>query len=310
VKNLRPEIVALALLLGSAPAFSQDQTPKVCQLGRVAALDLKTGGEGMIYVDGTVDGHRGNFLIDTGGMGLVLSMSTGFRLEASPQRAFMGGELVGGTKLDYGIAAKRLQIGNVTSTGPWFLLAPDHMFPSDAMGNIQPHALWPFYDVEIDFDQGKLNLFLTNQCPGHVVYWTHKAFAAVPMTVDSNGHITVQAMLDGKPVNTMLDTGAQNSMISLRAASHILDIDEKTSGVASLGAVVINNEVKAQRYRFPFKSLTIEGITINNPKIEIADTGSDSRKDPLLLGIGVLRQLHLFIAYDEGKLYLTGAEDQ
>jgi predicted aspartyl protease len=279
-------------------------------MGRAAALDLKTGGEGMIFLGGIVDGHKGNFLIDTGGMGLVLDMSTGFRLGPSPQRAFMGGEFVGGTKLDYGIGAKRLQIGNITSVDPWFLMAPDHMFASDAIGNIQPHALWPFYDVEIDFAQGKLNLFLTNQCPGHVVYWTHKPFATVPMIVDGDGHITVQAMLDGKPVKTMIDTGSQNSMISLRAASHILDIDENTSSVASLGSVVINNEVKAQRYRFPFKSLTFEGIAISNPKIEIADTGSDSRKDPLLLGIGVLRQLHLFIAYDENKLYLTGAEDQ
>jgi predicted aspartyl protease len=304
-------ILALAFLLLSTPASSQDQPqPKICQMGRAAAFDAKTGGEGMIFLDGTVDGHRGNFLIDTGGMGLVLGMSTGFRLESKPQRAFIGGEFVGGTKLDYGIGAKRLQIGNITSTSPWFLLAPDHMLPSDATGNIQPHALWPSYDVEIDFAQGKLNLFLTNQCPGHVVYWTHKPYAAVPMVVDGNGHITVQAMLDGKPVDAMIDTGSQSSMISLRAASHILDIDKNTEGVSSLGSVVINNEVKAQRYRFPFKSLTFDGIAIGNPKIEIADTGSDSRKDPLLLGIGVLRQLHLFIAYDENKLYLTGAEDQ
>jgi predicted aspartyl protease len=299
------------LLLWSVPACAEDQPqPKACQMGRVAALDLKTGGEGMAFLNGTVDGHKGTFLIDTGGMGLVLSMSTGFQLGSQPQRAFIGGEFVGGTKLDYTISAKRLQIGDITSVGPWFLLAPDHMLPSDAIGNIQPHALWPSYDVEIDFAQGKLSLFLANQCPGHVVYWTHKPYAAVPMVVDVNGHITVQALLDGKPIDAMIDTGSQSAMISLKAASHILDIDENTNGVSSLGSVVINNEVRAQRYRFPFKSLTFEGIAINNPRIEIADTGSDSRKDPLLLGIGVLRQLHLFIAYDENKLYLTGAEDQ
>ena len=305
--------IAAISVLCITPAIAQEppaSPPKVCQLGRVASIDLKTGAEGMVFLDGTVDGQRGDFLVDTGGAGLLLSYEAAYRLGATPMRSFMSGAFIGGTTLDYGVAAKRLQIGNMTTTAPWFLLAPSHMFPSDAMGNVQPHALWPPYDIEIDFRAGKLNLFQTNQCRGHVVYWTHKPYAAVPMTINPDGHIAVQTILDGKPVSALLDTGSQNSLISLRAASHILDIDETTKDVTSLGAVMINGEVKAQRYRFPFKTLTFEGISISNPKIDIADTGNDSRKDPLLLGIGVLRQLHLFIAYDESMLYLTGAEDE
>jgi hypothetical protein len=214
---------------------------------------------------------------------------------------------VGGTKLEYGIVANRFEVGAMSSVNRWFLVAPDRLLPSDAIGNVQPHAVWP-YDVEIDFLKGKLNLFLTNQCPGHVVYWTKEAYATVPMQVDGSGHITVQAMLDGKPIDALIDTGSQNSFISLKAASHILDIDEATAGVKSLGHVIINNDVDAKRYRYPFKALTFQGIAIANPKIEINDTGHDSRQDPLVLGIGVLRQFHLFIAYDENKLYLTPAE--
>ncbi len=300
----------------AAAAFAQDTSapqappaaPKFCQLGEAASLDVKTGAEGMIFVAGTVDGHKGDFLIDTGGMGLVLNATTATHLDNQPSRALVGGELVGGTRLNYGILAKRLQVGTIGSTSPWFLIGPDRIFPSDAMGNIQPHALWPPYDVEIDFVKGKLNLFLPNQCPGNVVYWTHAPYAAVPMTLDAAGHIVVETQLDGKPIQAMIDTGAQRSFTTLRAASHTLDVDESSQGMQALGSVVINADVDAKRYRYPFKTLTFEGITINNPQIEIANTGNDSRHDPLVLGIGVLRQLHFFIAYDEKKLYLTPAE--
>jgi predicted aspartyl protease len=291
-----------------APALPEKQAPQICQLGQAASLDVKTGAEGMIFVGATVDGHKGDFLIDTGGMGLVLNATTATRLDNTPQRAFLGGEFFGGSKLEYGVLAKRMQIGSMSTTQPWFLIAPDRFFASDAMGNIQPHSLWPRYDVEIDFMKGKLNLFLPNQCPGNVIYWTHEAYAAVPMTLDVSGHIVVGAVLDGKPIDAVIDTGAQRSLLSLRAASHNLDIDEDSKGIEARGSVVINEDVEAKRYRYPFKTLTFEGITIDNPQIEIANTGNDSRHDPLVLGIALLRQLHLFIAYDEKKLYLTPAE--
>ncbi len=66
--------------------------------------------------------------------------------------------------------------------------------------------------------------------------------------------------------------------------------------------------VSASTYRYPFATLTFEGIEVRNPNILILDTGSDSRDAELIVGIGVLRQLHLYIAYGEKTLYLTGAE--
>ncbi len=308
-------VLALALPAQAAlgtdapvPAPPDKQAAPVCRLGQAAALDVKTGAEGMVFLGATVDGHAGDFLVDTGGMGLVLNATTGVHLDNAPQRALVGGKFVGGSEMEYGVLAKRMQIGGMTAIQPWFLIAPDRFFASDAMGNIQPHALWPSYDVEIDFMKGKLNLFLPNQCPGNVVYWTHQPYAAVPMKLDALGHVVVEAMLDGKPIDALIDTGSQRSLLSLRAASHSLDLDEDSKGMEARGSVVINEDVEAKRYRYAFKTLTFEGITIDNPQIEIDNTGSDSRHDPLVLGIAVLRQLHLFIAYDEKKLYLTPAE--
>jgi predicted aspartyl protease len=317
VRGMMVAVLAGALLGVSANAETQEPapvsataapSPQICQLGQTASLDLITGGEGMPFLEGTVEGRSGKFLVDTGGLGLVLAFSTATQMKNGPQRGLLGVRMVGGVSLDYGVSAQDFIIGPFKNPTAWFVVAPDGAFPSYAIGNIQPHSMWGSYDIEIDFWKSKLNLFLQNQCPGHVVYWTHQPYAAVPIQLDYAGHLIVQANLDGKLVDAVIDTGAQKSFLSLKTASHMLDIDESSPGMVSLGQIDINGMVQAKRYRYPFKSLTFEGISIANPDIEIDDTGNDSKKAPLILGIGILRQLHLFIAYDENRLYLTSAE--
>ncbi|HWA91544.1 MAG TPA: pepsin/retropepsin-like aspartic protease family protein [Rhizomicrobium sp.] len=293
----------IAIVLSSA-ARAADTPP--CQIGQVASLDAMTTPEGMIAIQGKVNGRGGRFLVDTGGLGGVLGFSPAFALKLNPQRAQVGGMLIGGARLEYGAIVKRFEAGPVGRSGTFFLIGPDRMLEPDTIGAIQPY-LWRDLDVEIDFVKGKLNLFLQKQCPGRVVYWTHEAVAAVPMSVDQAGHITVKATLDGAPVDAVIDTGAQNSVMSLATAKALFGIDAMSPALKPLGTFNINNLVQARTYRYAFKSLTFEGIAVANPDIVISDTG-ENEQPALVVGIGALRQLHLFIAYDESLLYLTAAE--
>ncbi|HVV64152.1 MAG TPA: hypothetical protein VHC42_01690 [Rhizomicrobium sp.] len=78
-----------------------------------------------------------------------------------------------------------------------------------------------------------------------------------------------------------------------------------------------------------FKSLALEGVTIANPAVEIVvDLGKAKVPDPsfapqigsrlpetehrpgfgdMVLGMDILRRLHIYIAYGERKLYVTPA---
>ena len=297
----------LAALAAASGARADGAAPPPCQLGRAASLDTTTTAEGMIAVRGSVNGHDENFLIDTGGVGGTLGFSSAFQSRLTPQRAAMSDRFVGGTTLDYGANVARFAVGPLNYPNMWFSIAPDRMLPADLVGSIQPH-IWNDLDVEIDFLNGKLNMFLEKQCPGHVVYWTHDAFAAVPMKVYPGGHISVTAELDGKPIETFIDSGAQRSTMSLTMAKTLLGIDEKNPALKPLGTTSINYLVPAKTYRYPFQTVNLEGISIRNPDILIVDTGPDPHEPPFILGIGALRQLHLFIAYDEKVLYLTSAE--
>jgi len=302
-------LTVLAALAAASSARSDGTAavPAPCQLGRAASLDTTTTAEGMIAVRGSVNGHDENFLIDTGGVGGTLGFSSAFQSHLTPQRAAMSDRFVGGTTLDYGANVARFAVGPLLYPNMWFSIAPDRMLPADLVGSIQPH-IWTEFDIEIDFLNSKLNMFVQKQCPGHVVYWTHDAVAAVPMKVDPGGHISIMAEIDGKPIETFIDSGAQRSTMSLTMAKAIFGIDEKNPALKPLGMTSINYIVPAKTYRYPFQTINFEGISIRNPDILIADTGPDPHEPPFILGIGALRQLHLFIAYDEKVLYLTAAE--
>ena len=104
----------------------------------------------------------------------------------------------------------------------------------------------------------------------------------------------------------MLDTGAHTSFITLRAAARLLGLEENDSSFKLKGNQRING-MMAPVYSYPFKSLSFGAVSVTNPHIEIV---SDKvwGENRLLLGVDILRQLHLYIAYKERKLYVTPAQ--
>lgn len=314
--SLRP---ALATLLAAfcitgvarADDSARDRTetpPSPCTLPLLASLDVATTPEGMVVLPATIDGHRGGFLVDTGGLAGVLGWGTAKQLGHSPYISNFGGVLAGGATMGSGVTVERFELGPLTFENVGFLIAPDRMLDGNLIGVLQPRSITNI-NYEIDFVKGKLNLFRQHACPDRDVYWTKSAFAKVPMDVNFRGHMRVQAVLDGKPVSALIDSGAQSSVISLKAAKRVFGIDEKNPAVKTLGHVNLNNLVDAAGYRYPFGSLTFEGIAIEHPNIVIMDAGAtDSDDAEIVVGIGVLRQFHLFIAYDEKAIYLTPAE--
>ncbi|HEY4076090.1 MAG TPA: hypothetical protein VGM26_04080, partial [Rhizomicrobium sp.] len=59
-------------------------------------------------------------------------------------------------------------------------------------------------------------------------------------------------------------------------------------------------------YNYPLQNLSFGDVNVKNPRIQIVADKVWDQSD-LLLGIGILRQLHLYIAYKEKKMYITPA---
>ncbi len=86
----------------------------------------------------------------------------------------------------------------------------------------------------------------------------------------------------------------------------------------------MTKENKLNSYSHAFSSITIEGLTVANPKITVVADRMGARlatnsirgatqdpysraSDSLIIGMNVLKKLHIYVAYGEKKLYITPA---
>jgi hypothetical protein len=180
-------------------------------------------------------------------------------------------------------------------------------------------------DADFDFGAKKLNLISQNHCDGKVVYWAAPALATIPFHFDKGGHIAFPLRLDDKRVNAMLDTGAYNTVLNLNIARRTFNVDTNAPDVEKIGE--LQGGFTANVYRKQFKTITLDGVTVTNPAIDllpdmvsnpatptlgagsiIRDT--DANLPDVILGMNVLSKLHVYIAYKEAKLYITAAGSQ
>jgi predicted aspartyl protease len=257
----------------------------------------------------TIAGQTENLLVDTGGFVSSLTASAvnqlSLRHQAMPARAKV--VMYGGLELRDMAVADEIGLGHMKGRHIGFLIMPDHQLPPEVSGTIGADIM-KNYDVELDFAKAKFNLFSPDHCDGRLPYWTHDTYAQLPMRIDHNNHIRIPIRLDGKLFDAMLDTGSSRSMMRLENAKDAFGWDTKTTVLKIIAKT--KGDGAPVSYNFPFKSLTFAGVTVADPDIVlVSDKVSDQYGQPdILVGMGILRQLHVYLAYQEGSLYLTSAD--
>ena len=176
------------------------------------------------------------------------------------------------------------------------------------------------FDVSIDPVTNKLDLLNPDHCPDKVVYWPASVIAKVPVERTKDGHLVVSIELDGKPFKALLDTGAWNSTIRIKPARMLLGVTPGGPDAPATGE--LNGTKGLTTYTHTFKTLSFDGVTVTNPSIELipdmweeplssTPTGSkikvreEADKPDMLLGMNVLKHMHIYIAYKDRFVYFT-----
>jgi predicted aspartyl protease len=307
--------LALLLVFSAIPSFAapgKEEPPKqICEMKELVSLDADTLPSGAIAIPVAVNGKPAVFEVDTGSVYSSMTVETAEQLGVKLKATQLGGEFMNGVGTNAFAYLDSFAIGLLHSDRRWpLIVAPNQITPADISGLLGPDIMRG-YDVEFDFFRGKFNIFAHNTCPDPV-YWTRTGSAIVPMELDSAGHIVVDASLDGKPVRILLDTGSPESVMSLEAARKLFGWSDNDARVRYVRTTPINGGADTPFYAFPFVSLNLEGLVVKNPKIQlIPQVNYDPHDRPdaeIVLGMSVLRHLHLYVAYGEQKLYLTDAE--
>jgi predicted aspartyl protease len=298
---MRKLLAAAALFLAAiSPAAGED-----CRLVQVAMLDMGTDSSGSVYVPMIIGGQSVNMLIDTGGIFSMLTEDSVQRLGLKKLPAFDASVVMfGGKRITQYTEAHDVSLGGLKAASMPMQVLPTGALVGETGGIIAPNILRS-YDDDFDFANAKFRLFSPDHCPGKVVYWTAGGYAEIPFTLDREGHIDLPVQIDGKSIRATLDTGAWRSAMSLQTARHMFHIDENDPKLTAAPGVSSWHGL-----HYPFEKLTLDDVAVEHPDLVlISDDAShfygDSPK--LLLGMGILRQLHLYIAYREKKLYVTAA---
>jgi len=224
-----------------------------------------------------------------------------------------------------------LHLGHQVLNNYEFLMLKPGTYGDGVVGDFGTQ-LFKTIDFELDLAGGKLNLFSSDRCPGHAVYWT-KTFAQLPLKPAKGiDYVRAQLELDGHPVMVAFSTVGR-SRIGMNAMRGVFGIDETSPDLTAVGEDLLGHKL----YRYPFKSLTADGLTITNPDIVVYDEaprpGCNDKlhfkfpepseqvhstlqprlaqcfgADDAVIGLSVLKKLHLFVSAKENVMYLTSAD--
>jgi predicted aspartyl protease len=269
--------------------------PVKCQLLRKALLDMDMDDSGRITVPVGINGVEKRMLVDTGATESLIAAPAVADLKLATRGAPNGAYMQGfGGRIDAQVVdVAEFGLGRMKGKNFTLFVETGYL---DADGLLGGDFLY-FFDLDFDFANAKLSLFSPDHCPGKVMYWSKSGLGVVPFEIEQN-HIMIKVQLDGQEVNAILDTGAADTVMSLERASRAFDLDK--------------DKLRKSRH-YPFKTLSFGDVNVSNPAIALVPDdesrvmGRHSDDLHMILGMGVLRRLHLYISYKEKMIYATPA---
>jgi len=297
----------LLVFLFAALALAPARADEDCPLTRMVSLDMLPSSADAVVVENFIGDHPIHMIVDTGAYltSLTETKATelGLEIQTSSTTYLTG---FGGLRLDRFVTISDYRIGHLRAGRMDYTLLPPGFLPPGIGGLLGADFLGN-YDVDFDFARGKFNLFSPHHCYGKVGYWTAEPPHAISLSESSNGvHIYAYVQLDGKEARVMIDTGATHTVMSLETAQSRYDIADDDPRLVSVPGPNGTSGAK----RFPFRQMSFGDVRVDNPDIILVPDSvahHSSSDTAMILGLSVLKHLHLYIAYGEHKLYVTDA---
>ena len=295
-----------ALLLGAC--LSASAAEEKCQLQRYAELPVTMVGTQPI-IAGTINGRPARFLADSGAFFSVLTERGAKRLDLRvglPPRDIRirgtgGSTSVGYTKVKeftlVGFAGGRV-IPNVD-----FLV--DELIGWNQIDGIIGQNIIGTFDTEFDLANGVIRLFRAKDCERNLAYWARNQPVAemkIGRTTPAKPHLIGEAVLNGKKIRVMFDTGASNSKLALDAAERA-GVTREDDGVIAAGVARGIGPRTNENSLARFETLDLGGEVIKNARLRIGPMNLDIAD--MLLGADFFLSHRVYYASTQDKLFFT-----
>jgi hypothetical protein len=303
--------------------FAQLAEADDCKLQQFASVDFTEDASGRILFPVSIEGTQKSMALDTGAEMSAVDPQVASDLHLITHPILQGMAFnTGGAAFTQEAVLHSFDIGKMHAQDAKFLVWPSPLSDDGSVAGVFGADFMHHYDIDIDFGAHKLGIFSQDHCPGKVIYWPAPSVAVVPMRVVTSAHIIVPVTLDSHEFDAMLDTGGMTHL-SESAAKAVFGLVPNSPGMTEEA----NSGLKTPVYRYKFKSIGLEGIAISNPTVYIwddlekysmrqaphlgsrlSDAGEQTAgMTDMILGASEFKNLHVYIAYREQKLYISSA---
>jgi hypothetical protein len=313
---MRRLLLVVSLAIASLPAFADE-----CRLKEFASLPSNYGAGGPITLDVVIDDRPAKLVLDTGsGLSFLFQgFVDRFGLPQHDTQDFAYG--LTGKPIHKIVRVDHMTLGRGVISNGVFGVASVQSDGTDRqpVGVLGAGYLANF-DVELDPTSGRVNLFEPKHCPGNVVYWA-KEYFRLPVHFGEGKRLETDVTLDGKSVRAMIDTGAGVTTLRLAVARSLFGIAPPDAAAGRQLKLQGLEGAPLDTFPHVFRTLTLGDITLNDTQVIIADINSGRGAEQtgsrivglpdqpdMLIGLPLLRRLHLFIAYSEAAIYFTIAD--
>jgi predicted aspartyl protease len=279
-----------------------------CSLGRLAEFPI-TMSNLQPLMEAKINGKDVRFLVDSGAFFSIISPASakelGLPTSFAPPGFFMTG--VGGSSAQASVAhVKEFTLAGVPLHNIDFIVGGSSP-GSDSVGFLGQNVLHIGNAVEYDLGHGVVRLFSAKGCEKtRLAYWVEgeTAYSAIDIARTEPEHpfAMASAEVNGKPIRVIFDSGANLSVLSLKAAARA-GVTPDSPGVVPAGVSYGIGSATIATYVAPFASFKIGGEEIRNTKLRIADI--DLADADMLVGADFFLSHRIMVANGQHTLYFT-----
>ena len=273
-----------AVRLGETTVATMQNAPIITLFANGAALTLllDTGAQATVLTPGVaqrIGARRPPIEFQRQMSGIAGSLQTG----EAELRSFAIGKVA--------IPWRRVRVAQLYVAGA-FSAPLDGVLGADALSS---------FDVDLDLPGHRMALYQRQTCTGAAPAWT-EPYATIAASRSLGDHLFFPVQLDGRKIAAFIDTGAQLTVLSTKAAVALGVTD---AVMARDPAITVHGAVAEQlgAHVHRFAQLAIGTEVIRN--LEIAVTDVRLNDADLVLGIDFLRSRRMWMSYGSQQIFLS-----
>jgi len=288
-----------------------------CNLAKIAEWPVRWE-RGKIIADGTINGHKVGIVLDTGASRSMVFRSAAEKLGLSLQE--VRGRRLFGIGGETNVESVRIDEFRIVDTvrKNWVVIAAGEREAPANSAFILGEDFFGKADVEFDLAHNAVRLFVPTDCGStSLAYWAPDG--ADQIEIDNSAlarsTIVVPVVINGKPVEAWLDSGASTSILDKGEAAR-LGVTPETPGVIAVGRWGGLGANTVPYWRGPFASFAIGNEAIKDTTIEFADLWKDANTSRthvptklfvpgMLLGADFFRAHRILVSHSQHRMYFT-----